>query len=234
MVNEYMKRVMPFAVLSLSALVFISATALADNPQVQAQVAALKQAIANNKQMIAQYAWQQLQTVSVNGDVKDQTQYQVQIGPNGQQLKTEESSSAPTDQRRFGIRHRLTEDYKNYAKQIAALAQSYAQPDSGRIQQLYQQGQVTLGSGGAPGMVALVIHNYVKQGDQVTIVFNKTQKAIANINVASYLSGPSDAVTINAQFGQLGDGTNYVANLTINGSSKNMTVTQANSQFQKR
>ena len=32
----------------------------------------------------------------------------------------------------------------------------------------------------------------------------------------------------------LGDGTNYVSNLTVNGSSKSLTVQDVNSNFQKR
>jgi hypothetical protein len=231
MKGDFMRRL---AVFSFCALVlFGGSVALADNAQLQAKVAALRQAIANNKQMIAQYTWQQQETISVRGDVKDQNQYQVQIGPDGKPQKSLESAPAPAG-RPHGIKHRITQDYQDYGKQIAALAQSYAQPDPAKLQQLYQSGNITLGSAGAPGMVALVIRNYVQQGDTVTIVFNQTQKAIQSINVATYLSAPSDAVTITAQFGQLGDGTNYVSNLTVNGSSKSLTVQDVNSNFQKR
>jgi hypothetical protein len=223
-----------FTTFIASALLLLVATAaLADNLQLQAKVAALKEAIANNKQMLAQYTWQQQETISVKGDVKDQEQYQVQIGPDGKPQRSLESAPAPAG-RPHGIKHRITQDYQDYAKQIAALAQSYAQPDPAKLQQLYQSGNVTLGSAGPPSTFALVVHNYVKQGDTVTIVFNQAQKAIQSINVATYLSGPSDAVTIAAQFGQLGDGTSYVSNLTVNGSSKSLTVQQANSNFQKR
>lgn len=222
-----------FTALSACALLLGSSMALADSAQLQAKVTALKQALANNKQMVAQYTWQQQETISVKGDVKDQEQYQVQIGPDGKPQKTLESAPPPAG-RPHGIKHRITQDYQQYGQQIAALAQSYAQPDPGKLQQLYQQGNITLGSAGAPGLVALVIRSYVKQGDTVTVVFNQAQKAIQRINVATYLSGPSDAVTVAAQFGQLGDGTNFVSNLTVNGSSKSLTVQDVNSNFQKR
>jgi hypothetical protein len=223
-----------FTTLSACVLLLLGGSvALADNAQLQAKVTALKQAIANNMQMLAQYTWQQQETISVKGDVKKQDQYQVQIGPDGKPQKSLESAPASSG-RQHGIKHRITQDYEQYGQQIAALAQSYAQPNPGKLQQLYQQGNVTLGSAGAPGTVALVIRNYVKQGDTVTIAFNQTQKAIQSINVATYLSGSSDAVTIAAIFGQLGDGTNYVSNLTVNGSSKSLTVQDVNSNFQKR
>jgi hypothetical protein len=228
-----------FAATAAMLAIALGVPAFAGSAQMQQQVAALQASIANNKASLATYTWQQLETVAVKGEVKKQLQYQVQIGPNGQPQKTPESVPAPTDQgRQHGIRHRVEEnmaqDYEDYAKQIAALGQSYVQPQAGKIQQLYQQGQVTLGSGGAPGLFAVTIHNYVKPGDLVAIVFNKAQKAIVSANIASYLSSPSDAVTIKALYGQLGDGTNYVQNLTINGTSKQMVVTQANSDYQKR
>ena len=224
----------PVTVFSICALLLLGGSmALADNVQLQAKVAQLKSAIAQNMQMIAQYTWQQQETISVKGDVKQQNQYQVQIGPDGKPQKSLESVPAPAG-RPHGIKHLISEDYKKYGQQIGALAQSYAQPDPAKLQQLYQQGNITIGSAGAPGTVALVIRNYVQQGDTVTIVFNQAQKAIQSINVATYLSGPSDVVTIAAQFGQLGDGTNYVSNLTVNGSSKSLTVQDVNSNFQKR
>jgi hypothetical protein len=217
----------------LSMLAILISPALADNAQLQAKVAQIKATITANQQRLAQYTWQQAETISVKGDVKSQNQYLVQIGPNGKQQKTLESP--PPDQgRRHGIRHDITQDYEDYGKQIAALAQSYAQPDPGKLQQLYQQGQVTLGPVGAPGTSQLVIHNYVKQGDVVTIVFVSAQKAIIALNIATYLSGPSDAVTITEQFAKLPDGMNYAQTTTINGSSKQLVVQQQNSQFQKK
>ncbi len=217
----------------LALILFSTSAAFADNAQLQARVTEIKQAIANNKALIAQYTWQQTETISVRGDSKDQEQYQVQIGPDGKPQKSLESAPPPAG-RPHGIKHHIEQNYADYAKQIGALAQSYAQPDPGKLQSLYQQGQVVLGSGGAPNTVSLIIHNYVKSGDSVTLVFNRAQKAIVSLNVATYLSSPSDAVTIAAAFGQLGDGTNYVANLTVNGSSKSLTVQDVNSNFQKR
>jgi hypothetical protein len=195
-------------------------------------VAALKAAIQSNKAMLGTYTWQQFETVSINGEVRKQTQYLVVPGPNGLQ-KTEETTT-PQQGHTGIIKRHIESNYEDYAKQIAALAQTYAQPNPGKLQQLYAQGNVTIGSGGGPNAIAVHIHNYVKQGDSVKIVFNKVKKSILSLSVGSYLSDPSDAVTINAQFNQLPDGTNYVQQMTVNGASKNLTVTQVNSNFQKR
>ena len=81
-------------------------------------------------------------------------------------------------------------------------------------------------------MMTLVIKNYIKPGDSVTLVFNKAQKAIQSIRVASYLDDPKDAVTIAAQFAKMPNGINHVTGTQINGASKQLTVVTRNSNYQ--
>ena len=83
-------------------------------------------------------------------------------------------------------------------------------------------------------MDAIVVKNYVKPGDSVTIVFDRAAKAVVSLKIASYLSGPSDVVTIAAQFAKLPDGTNHVASVLIDGQSKSLTVQTTNLNYVKR
>jgi hypothetical protein len=225
------------AALGLTALAAFSSPA--QNPQLQERVAEIRQASAQNKQLLAQYTWHEQQTISIKGDVKKQTVYQVQMGPDGKQQKTQispQQQSSNGGQER-GLRGRIKEkkigEFEQYAKQVAALAQSYAHLDPQKLQQLFQQGNITLGSGGAPGDVRMVIHNYLKQGDSVTLVFDRSEKALQSINVASYLDNPQDAVTISAQYAKIPGGPNHVKTMTVNGVSKHLTVTMQNSNYQK-
>jgi hypothetical protein len=64
------------------------------------------------------------------------------------------------------------------------------------------------------GTVALVVKNYVKQGDSVGFTLDPQSKQFENLRGASYLNDPKDAVTISAEFAQLPDGTNHVASTT--------------------
>jgi hypothetical protein len=222
------------AVVAITAFGLFTPKAVAAGSDLQAKVTQIKQAIAHNQQSLAQYTWQMEQTISVNGDVKDSQLFQVVLGPDGKPVKAAITQTPSPSGRQFGIRHRITEDYAAYGKQVASLAQSYAQPDPGKLQQLYAQGNVSVKSGGAPGIVSLVISNYVKQGDSVTLSFSQAQKALLGINVNTYNSGPSDVVTMAVQFAKLPDGTNHVSTATINGQSKNMVVQQQNMNYQKR
>jgi hypothetical protein len=224
------------ALLTVVALICLAPSfASAQSSMLQQKVAAVEAAAFKNTQMLGEYTWQQQETVLVNGDVKKVDLYQVQLGPNGRPAKVEISqSSSSSSQRRFGIRHRITEDYIDYGKQVAALAASYTQLQPGRIKQLYAQGDVALRSGGAPGLDTVVANNYAKPGDIVTITFDRAQKAIVDIQVASYLSGPTDVVTMVARFAKLPDGTSHVSTATVNGQRKNLTVQDVNMNYQKR
>ena len=97
--------------------------------------------------------------------------------------------------------------------------------------QAKQAGNISLQLGS--DTVSLVIKNYVKQGDSMTMTVSEQTHSPVSVQVNSYLNDPSDAVTINAQFAQLPDGTNHVANTLINGVSKELTVNEVNSNYQK-
>ena len=150
-------------VLFAAALSFTApgSIALAQSSGLQQKVAAMEAAIYKNTQMLGQYTWQQQETVSVRGDVKKTALYQVQLGPDGKPVKVDISQSQSSDRRKWGIRHRIAQDYIDYGKQVASLAASYTQLQTGRLKQLHSQGNVSLKSGGAPGLDS-IITGYVK------------------------------------------------------------------------
>jgi hypothetical protein len=224
------------AVVALCALA--AQRALAQNPDIQQKVAQVKQAAAQNKQALSHYSWQEQENIAIKGDTKDTKTFQVRLGPDGKPQK-EELTNLPQSSggRQHGLVHhekeKKGEEYKEYGQQIGALAQQYAQPDPEKLQQAFQQGNVLVGSAGVPGQVKLVITNYLKPNDKVTLIFNQQAKAIQSVNVQSYLDDPKDAVTVAAQFAQLPDGTNHVSTMQINGESKHLLITTQNSNYQK-
>jgi hypothetical protein len=209
----------------------------AQSQELQQRLADIKQASAANKQALAHYTWQEQQTTSIKGEVKKQQIFQVSVGPDGQQQKTQIGGSQAAPPSGGGrLKHHIVEkktaEFKDYGEQIADLAKQYTQPDPGKLQQAFQAGNVSLQSGGGEGVVTLVIKNYVKPNDSVTLIFNKQQKAIQSVRVSTYLDDPKDAVTIAAQFSKLHDGTNHVASTQVNGVSKQLVVVTQNSNYQ--
>jgi hypothetical protein len=225
------------AITALAALFLSALQFQAQNPELQQKVGDIKEASAANKAALAHYTWQEQQTTSIKGDVKKQQVFQVRVGPDGQQQKTQIGGSQPAPPPSGGrlkqhVIEKKTAEFKDYGEQIADLAKQYTAPDPGRLQAAFQAGNISLQPGGGEGEFKLVIKDYIKPGDSVTLVFNKQQKAIQSIQVASYLDGPSDAVTIAAQFAKLPDGTNHVTGTQINGVSKQLKVVTQNSSYQ--
>ncbi len=218
------------AVLALSAIVSV-----AQSPQMEEKLMAIRASMDANKQRLAQYTWQETETISIKGEVKDTKIYQVQM-VNGQQQKTlVNNEQAQSGGREGRLKERVVDkkkaEYQEYGQSIGALAKQYTTPDPERLMQAKQQGNLSIVPGN--GTVSLVIKSFVKPNDQVTMTISEQTHAPVSVQVNSYLNDPSDVVTINAQFAQLSDGTNHVATTTINGEKKHLTVNDQNSNYQK-
>jgi hypothetical protein len=219
----------------LAGTVFIG-PANAQNPELQQHVADIKQSMAKNKQALASYTWNEQVTISLKGEEKKQEHFQVRLGPD---LKPEKTSLDPPAEPPSGGRlkkhviAKKTEEYKEYANQMKALAQQYVPPDKDLLEQARAQGNITLGpAAGAPNEIQLIIRNYLKSGDSMTLVFDKTQKELLRVQVASYMDDPKDAMNLTVQFSRLPDGTNHVSNLVIDGVSKQLNIAIQNANYQ--
>ena len=234
-------RVLAFSIsLAGGAVMVVSPTQLiAQNADMMQKLMEIKQASAANKQALAKLTWQEQEAISLKGEVKKTTIYQVSIGPDGSQQKVELSSTpaaAPPSGGKFKQRiiAKKKEEYQLYGEQMAALAKQYSTPDPQAMQQAYQKGNISIQLGGGPGVVSLVFKNYLKPGDSMTLMFNHEAKAIQAINVSTYLSDPSDAMTESVQFAKLPSGVNHVASVQINGVSKQLGVAITNSNYQPK
>jgi hypothetical protein len=215
---------------------YSSIEAIAQNADMMQKLQEIKASIAANKVALSHYTWQETQAISLKGEVKKTTTYQVVVGPDGKDQKTEIGGSpaaAPSGGRlKQHIVAKKKEEYQEYGEQMAALAKQYAHPDPQLLQQAYKQGNISAQLGGASGTISLVIKNYLKPNDSMTLVFNHQTKAIEAVNVATYLNDPSDAMTLSVTFAKLPDGTNHVATVQVNGVSKQLGVNSQNSNYQ--
>jgi hypothetical protein len=103
---------------------------------------------------------------------------------------------------------------------MKALAQQYVPPDGAGP------------TAGAPNEVQLVVRNYLKPQDSMTLVFDKEQKALVSVQIASYMSDPKDAMTLKVTFSRLPDGTNHVNTVVMDGVSKQLNIATQNSNCQ--
>jgi hypothetical protein len=212
--------------------------AQAQGPELQERVAEVKQSVAKNKQQLGQYMWDQLVIISLKGEQKKQEHFQVRLGPDGKPQKT--SLDPPTEPTESGGRlkrhivEKKKEEYKEYADNMKSLAQMYVPPERELLEHAYEQGNIMIGPapGGVPNELRLVIKDYLKPGDSLTLFFDKAQKELLRIEIASYMDDTKDAMNLTVQFSRLPDGTNHVTSLIIDGVSKKLNVAIQNSNYQ--
>jgi len=212
-------------------------SANAQGPELQQRVAELKEATAKNKQALASYSWNELVTISLKGEQKKQEHFQVRLGPDGKPQKTSldpPAAAAPSGGRmKQHVVEKKKEEYKDYADAMKALAQQYVPPDKDQLEKAYAAGNITLGpAAGAPNEVQLIIHNYVKPQDSMTLVFDKAQKELLSVQINSYMDDPKDAMTLAVKFSRLPDGTNHVDSVVMDGVSKQLNIATQNSNYQ--
>jgi len=219
--------------------------AFGQNPDLQQKIAEVKQAAAANKQALAQYTWVEQTTISLKGEQKKQQHSQVRLGPDGKPQKQSLDAPAQPQQpadaggRRGGrvkehVVEKKKEEYEDYADSIKSLIEQYVPPDRDKIEEAKAKGSISLGpEAGAEGQYRLVIANYLKQGDSMTLVVDKARKGLVSLSIASYLDDPKDAVNVSVEFASEPSGLSHVSSEKIDGVSKQLTIAIQNSNYQK-
>jgi len=204
------------------------------NSELQEKVAAVKQAAAENKQRLQQYTWIETTQLTLKGDPKPPTQNSCRYGPDGQVQKT---PMGPPPQQPSGGRmkqriiEKKKEEMKDYMQDVKGVLAMYVPPDSQRMQEAYQSGNVALNP--VAGAVNLVFTNYAQPGDKMSLTFDTAAKKITTLSIDTYMGEEKYKVTLQVQMGSLPDGTNYAQQTVLNASAKALTVTTTNSNYQR-
>jgi hypothetical protein len=206
-------------------------------------VAELKSSIAKNQAALKSYAWTETTQISLKGEVKKTQQKECQYGPDGKVQKTpiggdnaSQQQQASGGGRRGGrlkkdIVEKKVGEMKDYMDRVAALVHEYAPPDPQKIQAAAAAGNVSV-TPAEPVLIA--IKNYLKQGDSVTLGFDRAAKKLVSYNVDSYLDDPKDdAVKLAVNFAQLPDGTNHIQQSVLDATGKKIQVNTTNSDYKK-
>ncbi len=198
----------------------------------QDKVAALKQSLGENQKRLQQYQWIETTVISVKGDEKSRIQKACQYGPDGK-VQKQQISAPPQQSSPGGLKGRIIAKKKgemtDYMQNAVALVHQYIPPDSQRIQAAKDSGNISfkpVGSG-----IQLVIQNYLKPGD--TLAISLQGAGIQQIHVGTYLDSQKDAISLDANFASLNDGTSYPAQIVLAAPAKNIQVVIQNSDYQR-
>jgi hypothetical protein len=207
---------------------------IAQSAELQEKLAAVKQAVAQNKQRLRQYQWIETTQLTLKGDAKPPSQNLCQYGPDGQVQKTPIGPPAPPPSggrlKQKVIANKKAE-MTDYMGDVKGLLSLYVPPDPQRMQAAYAAGKLSFNPAG--GIVNFIFKDYAQPGDQMTLTFDLAKSAIVSLSISTYMGDSKEAVTLQVQMASLPEGINYVQRTVLNATAKQLVVTTTSSNYQK-
>lgn len=186
----------PFLALPLAA----QQPAAAPAPAKPDHVTAIKQSLGASMAALRQYEWIETTVVSIKGEEKSRTQNQCYYGVDGKVRKTP-VGPPPADDKKRGLRGKIVENKKeeisDSVKEAVALVKQYVPPDSQLIHAAKAASKLSIVPPDSQGNVQVVIKDYLKVGDSLTLVANATTDRIGSVSVATYTDSAKKAVNLN-------------------------------------
>jgi hypothetical protein len=229
------------ALVVATAAIGVGASLQAQQPPAQAaaggaqdQVAALKQAMQQGMAAARKYEWVETTTISLKGEEKSKKQNRCYYGADGKVQKVSLDAPAQPSQAQGGggrrgarVKERVVEnkkdEMKEYMEKAAALIHAYVPPNPQQIQAAKDAGRVAMNPQ-AGGAVRLVISQYLKPDDTLSIDLDPKANTLLGLGVNSYLDTKDDVVTLAVQMRSLPDGALYAGQTTLEAKAKNITV----------
>lgn len=172
------------------------APTIAQSSSLEERVAAVKQNLAENKQKLHQYQWTETTQLTLKGDPKPASTNICHYGPDGQVQKTLVGlPPAPSGRKmKQKIIAKKIAEIEDYMEDVKGLLSLYVPPQSEKMQQAYQAGELSLNPAGS--VVNLIFKDYARPGDQMTLTFDTVTHKIIPLNINTYMGQVKGAVTL--------------------------------------
>jgi hypothetical protein len=142
---------------------------------------------------------------------------------------------APAEKKR-GLRGKVvakkTGEMKEELEAAVALVQQYVPPSPDLMQVVMNAGTASLSQAG-PGFAALKFPGYVKKGDALTLTFESAVKTLHQIEVATWLDEPENAVNLKVTMQAMPDGVSYPGSIVFALPKRQLEVKITKSNYQK-
>lgn len=223
----------PFLALPLAA----QQPAAAPDPAKPDHVTAIKQSLGASMAALRQYEWIETTAVSIKGEEKSRKQAQCYYGAEGKVQKVP-IGAPPADDKKRGLRGKVVEnkkeDISDSMKEAIALVKQYVPPDALRIDAAKAAGRLSVIPPDSQGNVQVVIKDYLKAGDSLTLQANAATDRIGGVTVATFTDSAKHAVGLKVTFGAFPDGTVYPAQIDLEVKEENLNVAIQNAGYKKR
>ena len=219
----------------LTGLVLAALVQPAGAQDLQQRLAAVKQSIAANQQALRSYTWLEKTELSLKGEVKATKVDSCRYGPDGKVQKTPVVQPPPPEKKR-GLRGKIvankTEEMKEELQATVALIQQYVPPDSGQIQVVMNAGAASVSQAG-PQNLAFTFPGYAKQGDALTVTFDKAITGLRQIDVKTWLEKPEEPAMLKVVMQSMPNGITFPGSIVLSIPASKLDVRITKSNYQK-
>jgi len=200
-------------------------------------VAAIKDSLQKSGAALRQYEWIETTAVSMKGEEKSRTQNKCAYLPDGKVLKTPLSAPPPDSGKQpRGVKGKVVENKKaeisEATKEAVGLIKQYVPPDPNKIQAAKAAGKLSVTPPDSGGQVRMVIKDYLKPGDSLTIDLNAATDRMAGMTVASF-TDKKDPVGLKIGWAVLPEGWVYPAKIQLDVPEQKLGIAVENSGYKK-
>jgi hypothetical protein len=228
-----MRRIMTTTI--VAGLSLAGGLAWSDAQDLQQKLAAVKQAAGENQQALRSYTWLEKTEISVKGELKVTNVDSCRHGPDGKVQKTPVVTPPPPEKKR-GLKGqaiaRKTVEMKGELDAAAALIHQYVPPATDNLQVVINAGTASVGQAG-PEALTFTFPGYAKQGDALTITFDKAIRTLRRIDVRTWLDKPEEAVTLHVAMQSLPGGPSFPGTIVLTIAKSQLQVRITKSNYQK-
>jgi hypothetical protein len=200
--------------------------------------AAVKESLQMSMATLRQYQWIETTVVSMKGEEKSRTQNSCYYGADGKLQKVPVAAlSQDEGKQKRGLRGKIVENKKEEIsasmKEAIALVKQYVPPDPQRLDAAKAAGKLSVIPPDSQGNVQVVIKDYLKAGDSLTVLANAATDRIGGVTVATFTDSAKHAVGLKVTFGAFPDGTVFPAQIDLDVKEENLDVAIQNSGYKK-
>ena len=228
---------MPKRTLLLISACLLGCMILPASSQAQAPGAESLQSVAEkiiqgrsrNLQALKAYSWNQRTEVVKDGAVMSTHLELVRYDSSGYEQRSTLAQEKPKQKKRIAgrVQKKKMGEMKEWGQNVKSLLMKYTLPDVASLNGFL--GKASINPAEEPGQTVLTSNNVIQSGDRMTMYINEKDKKILKTQV--FTNYEADSVYVEITHGQLPEGINYIKEMKLDISTKEIQLKVENFNY---
>lgn len=187
------------------------------------------QSRSRNLQALKAYSWNQRTEVVKDGEVMTTKLELVRYDSSGYEQRTTLDQKLPKQKKRIAgrIQQKKMGEMKEWGENVKSLLMKYTLPDLASLNNFLAKASINPTE--EPGQTVLTSNNVIQSGDRMTMYINEKDKKILKTQV--FTSYETDSVYVEITHGQLPEGINYIKEMKLDISTKEIQLKVENFNY---